>query len=106
MKAFVVTAPGSSSLLEWPEPVTKEGETIVRPLLAGMCGTDLELIDGTIDLAYVRYPLVLGHEWVGEVVESGELGPAGSRVVVEGIIPCGQCGPCQRGATHLCEISE
>jgi 2-desacetyl-2-hydroxyethyl bacteriochlorophyllide A dehydrogenase len=69
-----------------------------------MCGTDLELIDGTIDLAYVRYPLVLGHEWVGELVEDGELGPAGSRVVVEGIIPCGQCGPCQRGATNLCEI--
>ena len=34
-----------------------------------MCGTDLELIDGTIDPAYVRYPLILGHEWVGELLD-------------------------------------
>ena len=31
----------------------------------GLCGTDLEIIDGTIDPAYLRYPLVLGHEWTG-----------------------------------------
>jgi threonine dehydrogenase-like Zn-dependent dehydrogenase len=69
-----------------------------------MCGTDLELIDGTIDPAYVRYPLVLGHEWVGELVGGGDLGPPGSRVVVEGIIPCGKCGSCLRESTNLCEI--
>ncbi len=104
MNAFVISEPGSSLLLEWPAPLASDGEVIVRPLLTGMCGTDLELIDGTIDPAYVHYPLVLGHEWVGELVASGDLGPAGSRVVVEGIIPCGRCGPCQRDATNLCEI--
>jgi threonine dehydrogenase-like Zn-dependent dehydrogenase len=68
-----------------------------------MCGTDLELIDGTIDPAYVRYPLVLGHEWVGALEESVKgVGPAGSLVVVEGVIPCGECAACERGASNLC----
>jgi L-iditol 2-dehydrogenase len=104
VKALVVTDPGSSAVLEWPEPVDVPGELLVRPLLAGMCGTDLELIDGTIDPAYVRYPLVLGHEWVGEVASDTELGAVGTRVVVEGIIPCTKCEACLRDATNLCEV--
>jgi threonine dehydrogenase-like Zn-dependent dehydrogenase len=104
MKAFVVNEPGSVALQEWIEPNAASDEVLVRPLRAGMCGTDLELIDGTIDLAYARYPLVLGHEWVGELVHESELGPVGSRVVVEGIIPCGHCDACQRGATNLCAV--
>lgn len=104
MRAFVVDAPGSVSLREWPEPAFASNEVIVRPLLAGMCGTDLELIDGTIDPAYVHYPLVLGHEWVGELATESDLGRAGTRVVVEGIIPCGRCDQCLREATNLCEI--
>ncbi|HEV7958530.1 MAG TPA: alcohol dehydrogenase catalytic domain-containing protein [Acidimicrobiales bacterium] len=104
MRALVVREPGSSAVLEWPEPVDGDGEIVVRPLLAGMCGTDLELIDGTIDPAYVRYPLVLGHEWAGELLSESELGPIGTRVVVEGIVPCTQCDACHRGATNLCEV--
>ncbi|MGA7835943.1 MAG: alcohol dehydrogenase catalytic domain-containing protein [Acidimicrobiales bacterium] len=104
MRAFVVTEPGSCAVREWPEPVASKSEVLVRPVLAGMCGTDVELIDGTIDPAYVRYPLVLGHEWVGELMNESDLGPAGTRVVVEGIIPCGACAACHRGATNLCEV--
>jgi threonine dehydrogenase-like Zn-dependent dehydrogenase len=69
-----------------------------------MCATDLELIDGTIDPAYVRYPLVLGHEWVGALEGDSDLGPDGAHVVVEGIIPCGVCEECLRGDTNLCTI--
>ncbi|MGC2485890.1 MAG: alcohol dehydrogenase catalytic domain-containing protein [Acidimicrobiales bacterium] len=101
MKAFVVEEPGSLDLVQWPEPAPGEGEVLVRPLLAGMCGTDLELIDGSIDPAYVRYPLVLGHEWVGQLVE--DPGPTSTNVVVEGVIPCGACAGCVRGDTNLCE---
>jgi 2-desacetyl-2-hydroxyethyl bacteriochlorophyllide A dehydrogenase len=104
VKALVVREPGSSAVLEWPDPAAPKGEALVRPLLAGMCGTDLELIDGSIDPAYVRYPLVLGHEWVGEFVSESGLGTAGTRVVVEGIVPCNQCEACTRGATNLCGI--
>ncbi|MGB8180284.1 MAG: alcohol dehydrogenase catalytic domain-containing protein [Acidimicrobiales bacterium] len=102
MRAFVVTEPGSTALGEWAEPTVSTGEVVVRPLLVGMCATDLELIDGTIDPAYVRYPLVLGHEWVGSLEGDSEVGPAGARVVVEGIVPCAQCEECRRGDTNLC----
>jgi threonine dehydrogenase-like Zn-dependent dehydrogenase len=105
VKAFVVTAPHDAQLREWPDPTKGEGEVSIAPLLAGVCGTDLELIDGTIDPAYVRYPLTLGHEWVGRLEHDLDgVGPAGTSVVVEGIIPCGVCPACCRGATNLCEI--
>jgi len=105
MRAFVVSEPGDVALREWPEPVVLEGEVLVAPLLAGVCGTDLELIDGSIDLAYVRYPLVLGHEWVGRLeADVADVGPAGTHVVVEGVIPCGVCVACVRGASNLCEV--
>jgi len=100
MRAFVLTEPGHVGLREWPTPEAASGEVLVRPLLVGMCGTDLELIDGTIDPAYVRYPLVLGHEWVGEFDGTS------SRVVVEGIIPCDECDACSRGASNLCSTYE
>jgi len=104
VRAFVVTEPSSTSLSEWPEPAVTSGEVLVRPLLVGVCATDLELIDGTIDPAYVRYPLVLGHEWVGALAGDSDVGPQSAPVVVEGIIPCGECEECLRGDTNLCTI--
>lgn len=105
MKAFVVVAPHEAQLLDRPEPTTGDAEVLIAPLLVGVCGTDLELIDGTIDPEYVRYPLTLGHEWVGRLEHDLEgVGPSGTSVVVEGIIPCGLCPACRRGATNLCEV--
>jgi threonine dehydrogenase-like Zn-dependent dehydrogenase len=104
VKAFVVTEPGSAALAELDDPPVGTGEVSVRPLLVGMCATDLELIDGTIDPVYVRYPLVLGHEWVGTLASDSDAGPVGAHVVVEGIIPCGECDECQRGDTNLCRV--
>jgi threonine dehydrogenase-like Zn-dependent dehydrogenase len=105
VRAFVVSAPGTVAVQEWPEPIALDGEVMVTPLLAGMCGTDLELIDGTIDPAYVHYPLILGHEWVGELVDDvASVGPSGTRVLVEGIVPCEACDACDRGETNLCAV--
>jgi threonine dehydrogenase-like Zn-dependent dehydrogenase len=80
---------------------------LVRPEVVGLCGTDLEIVDGSIDPAYTHYPLVLGHEWSGTVATDGqapaEEGPApGSLVVGEGIVPCGHCQHCRAGQTNLC----
>jgi threonine dehydrogenase-like Zn-dependent dehydrogenase len=101
MKAVVVTSPGHVALQEIPVPVAAPRELLIQPVACGMCGTDLELIDGSIDPAYVRYPLVLGHEWVGRLLGDDEL--SGGLVVVEGIIPCGHCDECLIGATNRCE---
>ncbi|MHB1906240.1 MAG: zinc-dependent alcohol dehydrogenase [Acidimicrobiales bacterium] len=101
----VVTAPGQGvGLREVPDPSSLEGEILVRPLLVGVCGTDLELVDATIDPAYVVYPLVLGHEWVGALDNDVPgVGAAGDRVVVEGIVPCGHCVACRGGDTNRCD---
>jgi L-iditol 2-dehydrogenase len=103
VRALVVSEPGLVEVREWTVPDAPAGEALVTPLLGGMCGTDLELIDGSIDPAYVRYPLVLGHEWVGKLERDLEgVGLAGTRVVVEGVIPCGVCDACVQGASNLC----
>ncbi len=72
----------------------------------GVCGADVEIINGSLDPAYVRYPLVLGHEWSGKVAAVGD-GVAGvsvgDPVVVEGILACGTCSARRAGKTNLCE---
>jgi threonine dehydrogenase-like Zn-dependent dehydrogenase len=98
---LVVTRPGQVGLVDRVPPAPRPGETLVRPDLVGLCGTDLELIAGQVDPAYTRYPVALGHEWTGNV--TGESPLAGSRVVVEGIVACGHCARCARGETNLCE---
>jgi 2-desacetyl-2-hydroxyethyl bacteriochlorophyllide A dehydrogenase len=107
VRGLVVERPGELGLQELPQAVPGPGEVLVRPAYCGLCGTDLELLAGEIDPAYVRYPLVLGHEWSGVVEAVGErvagLEP-GMRVVAEGIIPCGNCASCHAGATNVCAI--
>jgi 2-desacetyl-2-hydroxyethyl bacteriochlorophyllide A dehydrogenase len=103
MRALVVRAPHDVALDTVDDPQVRRDEVLVTPLLAGVCGTDLELIDGSIDPAYVRYPLILGHEWVGRVdADVPSVAARGDRVVVEGIIPCGTCDECRIGATNRC----
>jgi 2-desacetyl-2-hydroxyethyl bacteriochlorophyllide A dehydrogenase len=99
-QALVVSQPGEIGLRHRDAPVAGPADLLVTPELIGMCGTDLEIIDGTIDPAYIHYPLVLGHEWTG-IAASGPL--AGTRVVVEGVIPCGHCARCVAGQTNLCQ---
>ncbi len=101
----LVTRGDGSLAVERREPlVAGLGELVVRPATVGLCGTDLELVDGTVDPAYVRYPLVIGHEWTGVVTSSGDSAfSVGERVVVEGIVPCRRCRHCVAGETNLCD---
>ncbi len=106
MRALVVRGPGMVSVEELPAPRWSVGHTLIRPTVVGICGTDLEIIDGRIDPAYVRLPLVIGHEWAGVVVRSDDapnVPDVGTRVVVEGIVPCGRCPACACGDTNVCE---
>lgn len=66
-----------------------------------MCGTDLDIVNGTVDLDFVRYPLTLGHEWVGRLI-GADGHPQGGLVVVEAIVPCGHCDECLIGASNRC----
>src|SRR6476646_10634258 len=101
--ALVVRRPGEVVLEERDAPRPGPGEVLIRPEVVGLCGTDLEIVDGQVDPAYTRYPLVLGHEWSGTVASpDGTALAPGSRVVAEGIVPCGHCARCRAGDTNLC----
>ena len=95
-------------LVERPDPTPGEGELLIAPSAVGICGTDVEIFEGS--LAYFRmgiasYPIVPGHEWAGEVVDVGRgvtgFSP-GDRVVGEVAIGCGVCVRCRAGRQHLC----
>lgn len=88
---------------EGPPAVTKPDEVRLRITAAGVCGTDVHIIQGKV--RFVEPPLVLGHEFAG-VVE--ECGPAvrrvkpGDRVKCDSVVGCGACPWCLRGATQFC----
>jgi threonine dehydrogenase-like Zn-dependent dehydrogenase len=90
-----------------PEPkILNQRDAIVRITSTAICGSDLHLYNGLIPT--MKSGDVLGHEFMGEVVE---VGPevknlrVGDRVVVPFPIACGVCGPCQAHAYSLCENS-
>jgi len=95
MRAYVVN--GTASLEEVPEPKPPEGEALVRVLAAGVCNTDLEILSG-----YMGFSGVLGHEFIGEVVESKNDHLRGKRVVGEINCVCGACRYCQQEMPHHC----
>jgi threonine dehydrogenase-like Zn-dependent dehydrogenase len=105
MRALVVAGPGSAAVEDVPEPAPGPGEVLVAVDAAGICGSDLELLDGRRPAAYVRYPVVPGHEWAGRVEAVGPgvdgLAP-GDPVVAEGLRSCGVCDRCAEGRTNLC----
>jgi threonine dehydrogenase-like Zn-dependent dehydrogenase len=81
---------------DWPSPAPQPGQVLVRVLSAGICNTDLELIRG-----YMGFRGVLGHEFVGEVVD-GDPAWIGRRVVAEINVSCGACDLCDRGFRTQC----
>jgi len=87
-----------------PEPVPRAGQVLVRIHAAGVCGTDLHILDGMIKPD--PYPMTLGHEAAG-VVESAPDGTgfsAGDRVAVYNKIFCGTCEQCLGGRHNICDI--
>jgi 2-desacetyl-2-hydroxyethyl bacteriochlorophyllide A dehydrogenase len=104
LKAF---GEGRIELVEVETPVLRVGEVIIKPLVVGICGTDLDIVHSKIDPMYVNYPVTLGHEWCGLVTAcDSEVKNIfiGDRVVVQGIIPCQRCRECLSGNTNRCEI--
>lgn len=79
----------------YPDP--KPGESLVRVSLAGICGTDLEILDG-----YMAYNGVLGHEFVGAVEKSQNPDLIGKRVVGEINAGCNKCDSCKNRMQRHC----
>jgi 2-desacetyl-2-hydroxyethyl bacteriochlorophyllide A dehydrogenase len=100
MKAMVLGAPSELALANVQRPEARDGQVVVRITHSGICGTDWKIYKGAIP---ARYPLIMGHEMVGEVVEggSGEIA-RGARVIVDPVLYCGACFHCRVGQTNLC----
>jgi D-arabinitol dehydrogenase (NADP+) len=102
MKAVVYSAPRDFDVVEVPTPEPCPGEVRVRIKLAGICGTDLQIHDGTYP---ATFPLTPGHEMVGTVEALGDGVTSleiGERVVVNGTAPCGACAFCNEGRPLQC----
>ncbi|MEN9710488.1 MAG: hypothetical protein RL441_480 [Actinomycetota bacterium] len=107
MRALAKTqaAPGLE-LIEVPEPTIGINDVLIKVLRTGICGTDLH-IESWDHWAqtHIKPPLVIGHEFVGEVVEVGSNVNdfhAGQIVSGEGHLVCGRCRNCMAGRRHLC----
>jgi threonine dehydrogenase-like Zn-dependent dehydrogenase len=108
MRAFVITEPGRSAVVEVEPPRAAPGGVVVEIARVGLCGTDAEFFSG--EMAYLgqghaRYPIRIGHEWCGTVADVGAgVDPSwlGRRVTGDTMIGCGTCLRCLDGRQHVC----
>jgi threonine 3-dehydrogenase len=111
MRALVKEAPGPGMLLrDRPVPACGPSDVLIRVRHAGVCGTDLHIWEwDSWASSRLKPPVVIGHEFAGEIVELGreaqreELLAVGDAVTAEGHIVCGHCLQCRLGAAHLCQ---
>lgn len=81
-------------------------EVKIKVIYGGICGSDLGVFQGKLN--HAKYPLRPGHELVGVVIASGSRAayPVGTRVVILPNTYCGDCPPCRRKETNICEKKE
>ena len=101
MKALVYTQPNEVQLQQRPMPIAVAGEVVLQIEAVGICGSDLHAWHGHDPR---RKPgLVLGHEFVGRIVESAAPGfDVGTRFTGNPLITCGTCEYCVQGRNNLC----
>ncbi len=91
---------------ELPVPQIKDDEVLIKTAFAGICGTDLHIMNGASPAAAQVVP---GHEFSGTVVQTGKNVTnvaVGDRVAVDPNNYCGACNPCRDGQIHFCKAIE
>lgn len=107
MRALYYPAWDRLEMRDLPAPVPKRGEVVVKVLAAGICGSELHGFK--IHAPRRTPPLVLGHEFSGEILAVGEDVTGvrtGDRVAVNSTISCGTCEACVDGEPHVCPTAE
>lgn len=103
MKAAVLVSNGDIRYQEYPTPELRPGTVKVKVKATGICGSDVPRV---LNNGAHFYPIVLGHEFSGDIVEIGD-GVTGFRIgdTVSGVplVPCMRCADCQRGNYSLCK---
>lgn len=105
VRAVHIVGANRFEFVEKAMPSADEGMALAAPAYVGVCGTDLELLHGTMPYlaqGRARYPLQPGHEWSGTVLESHDPRvAAGQCVIMDPVVGCGHCEKCATGpATH------
>ena len=107
MKATCWMGPQKMQVREVPDPkILNRGDCIVKVTSTAICGSDLHLYNGFLPM--MEPGDIMGHEFMGEVVEVGpnvKRVQVGDRVVVPFPISCGQCAKCEAGLFSVCENS-
>lgn len=106
MRAFRLTEPHKTQLTTTPQPEPEPGEVLVKVGAAGVCHSDLHIIEAPAEAGF-PLPFTLGHENAGwiEALGSGVSGwEKGEAVAVYGIMGCGQCRACLRGRENECQV--
>ncbi|MCD8357071.1 MAG: alcohol dehydrogenase catalytic domain-containing protein [Clostridia bacterium] len=104
MKAAVIDKANSIHLQEKAIPQIRDGEALIKVRYCGICGSDLHVLHGQHPTA--EFPVVPGHEFVGELVEAKGAGAEdlkpGDMVVAQPFFSCGNCEPCAKGHDNVC----
>ena len=103
MKAAVVCANEDVQYQEVEEPKVTKGTVKIKVRYSGICGSDIPRV---LNHGVHFYPIVLGHEFSGDVVEVGEgvtKVKVGDRVSGAPLLPCMKCDDCQKGNFSLCK---
>ena len=105
MKALVWEGVNELAVTQVPDPqILNRQDAILKVNLSSVCGSDLHQLSGYIP--FMRAGDVIGHEFLGEIVEVGpevRRHQVGDRVVVCSVIACGRCWFCEKGLFSLCE---
>jgi len=104
MKALCVQSPNNIVIEERPMPaIISSTEVLIKVKAGGICGSDVHIYHGSSPVA--SYPRVIGHEIVGEIVQTGNEVKgfaAGDRVIMDPVISCGHCYQCRIGRRNVC----
>lgn len=114
MNAVVAYEPGDYRYEEVKTPVIEnDKEIIIKVEACGICAGDIKAYEGAASFwgdetqpAYIKAPMIPGHEFVGHVVQKGEAVTdfeIGDRIISEQIVPCWDCRFCNRGQYWMCE---
>lgn len=105
MKAIQIVKPGELKIIDMQKPVIDEhNNVLVKMKAAGICGSDVGIYHGTN--AAATYPRVIGHEMVGVVDEVGSNVKnlkVGDRVIINQVVSCGHCYPCNHNRGNVCD---
>lgn len=107
MKALVLKEPEKVCIQSVEEPLTTEGNLLLKVRMVGLCGSDLNSFRGQNPL--VTYPRIPGHEVAATILESSKLDArlsTGMNVAVSPYTNCGKCSSCRRGRPNACQFNE